>query len=109
MGAPSISKGSVMAQLSDSPSAFRRSALSADEKVRAEANFTPYVAQALVAEGRFEVTADSLELVELFQNVARRVGELLRRPVVAYANGEVVVITFDPDRQDPAALERLSL
>jgi ribosomal protein L21E len=42
------------------------------------------------------VTADTLELVELFQNVARRVGSVLQRPVVTYANGEVVVITFDP-------------
>jgi len=86
-----------MGQLSGTPAAFQRSPLSADEKVRAEVNFVPYVAQALVAEGRFEVTADSLELVELFQNVARRVGEVLRQPVVTYANGEVVVITFDPE------------
>lgn len=88
-----------MAQLSGTPSAIQRSALSADEKVRAEANFVPYVAQALAAEGRFEVTADSLELVELFQNVARRVGDVLQRPVVTFANGEVVVITFDPEEQ----------
>ena len=85
-----------MNQSSGTPGAFQRAPLSADEKVRAEANFVPYVAQALVAEGRFEVTADTLELVELFQNVARRVGSLLQRPVVTYANGEVVVITFDP-------------
>jgi hypothetical protein len=85
-----------MTQLSGTPSVFRRSPLSADEKVRAEVNFVPLVAQALVAEGRFEVTADSLELVELFQNVAGRVGSVLQRPVVTYANGEVVVITFDP-------------
>jgi hypothetical protein len=86
-----------MAQLSGAPSAFQRTPLSADEKVRAEENFVPYVAQALAAEGRFEVSADSLEQVELFQNVARRVGSVLRRPVVTYANGEVVVITFDPE------------
>lgn len=33
--------------------------LSADEKARAEANFSPYVAQALVARGRFRVSADT--------------------------------------------------
>ncbi|MBR7835593.1 hypothetical protein KDL01_20125 [Actinospica durhamensis] len=59
-------------------------------------NFVPYVTQALVADGRFEVTADTLELVELFQDVAGRVGSVMQRPVVTYANGEVVVITFDP-------------
>jgi hypothetical protein len=91
-----------MTQLSGTPSAFRRTPLNADEKVSAEVNFVPYVAQALVAEGRFEVTADTLELVELFQNVARRVGSLLQRRVVTYANGEVVVITRDP--QEPSDL-----
>ena len=91
-----------MTQPSGTPSAFQRSPLSADERARAEVNFVPYVAQALVAEGRFEVTADSLELVELFQDVARRVGLVLQRPVVTYANGEVVVITFDP--QGPSGL-----
>lgn len=87
-------------QPSGTPSAFQRTPLSAEEKVRAELNFVPYVAQALVAEGRFEVTAGTLESVELFQNVARRVGSVLQRPVVTYANGEVVVITFDP--QEPS-------
>ena len=87
-----------MTQLPGTPSAFQRSPLSTDEKARAEANFVPYVIRALVAEGRFEVTADSLELVELFQNVARRVGNELQRPMVTYANGEVVVITFDPEQ-----------
>lgn len=85
----------MITQPSGMPSAFQRTPLDADEKVRAAANFVPYVAQALAAEGRFEVTADTLELVELFQNVARRVGSVLQRPVVTYANGEVVVITFD--------------
>ena len=90
-------------------SAFQRTPLSADERARAEANFVPYVARALVAEGRFEVTADSLELVELFQNVARTVGSVLQRPVVSFANGEVVVITFDPeesDAEEPPGLTR---
>lgn len=78
------------------PAALQRTPLSEDEKARAEMNFVPYVARTLVTEGRFEVTADTLELVRLFQNVARRVGDALQRPVVTYANGEVVVITFDP-------------
>lgn len=86
-----------MTQPSGMPSASQRTSLSADERVRAEVNFVPYVAQALVVEGRFEVTADSLELVELFQGVARRVGGVLQRPVVTYANGEVVVIAFAPE------------
>lgn len=83
-----------MTQLPGTPAAIQRSPLSADEKARAEVNFVPYVARALATGGRFEVTADSLEMVELFQNVARRVGEALERPVVTFANGEVVVITF---------------
>ena len=74
--------------------AMRRTPLSADERARAEANFVPYVAEALVAKGRFRVTADSPEMVELFQKVARRAGDVLRRPVVSYANGREIVITF---------------
>ena len=74
--------------------AMQRTPLSADERARAEANFLPYVAEALVAKGRFRVTADSPEMVELFQKVARRAGDVLRRPVVSYANGREIVITF---------------
>ena len=70
----------------------------------AEETFVPLVARALVTAGRFQVTADSLELIELFQSVARRAGDVLQRPVVAYANGEEVVITFDPE--EPSGLVR---
>jgi hypothetical protein len=72
----------------------RSTPLSADEKARAEANFAPYVAEALVARGRFRVSADTPETVEVFQKVARRVGDTLRRPVVSYANGRELAITF---------------
>ena len=72
----------------------RRTPLSAEEKARGEANFVPYVAQALVAKGRFRVTADTPEMVELFQKVARRVSDMLQRPVVSYANGRDIVIAF---------------
>jgi hypothetical protein len=68
--------------------------LSADEKARAEVNFSSYVAQALVARGRFRVSADTPEMVELFQQVARRVSDTLRRPVISYANGREIVIAF---------------
>ena len=74
--------------------AFERTPLSADEAARAEANFLPLVTQALVAKGRFRVTADTAELVELFQKVARRAGDLLARPVASYANGREITITF---------------
>jgi len=40
------------------------------------------------------VIADIPEMVELSQRVARRVGDILRRPVVSYANGREIVITF---------------
>jgi hypothetical protein len=79
------------------PHAHRRTPLSAEEKTRAEVNFIPYVAQALAAQGRFQVTADTIETVELFQQVARRVGDVLERRLVTYANGEEIVITFDPE------------
>ncbi|GAA1282306.1 hypothetical protein Psi02_38680 [Planotetraspora silvatica] len=72
----------------------RRTPLSAEEKARSEMGFVPYVAETLVAKGRFRVTADTQEMVELFQAVARRVGEMLQRPVVSYANGRDIVITF---------------
>jgi hypothetical protein len=74
--------------------ARQRTRLSADEKARAEVNFAPYVAGALAARGRFRVSADTPEMVELFQKVARRVGDTLRRSVVSYANGREIVIAF---------------
>jgi hypothetical protein len=76
----------------------QRMPLSAEEKARAEVNFSPYVAGALVARGRFRVSADTPEMVELFQKVARRVGDVLRRPVVSYANGREIVITFGQEQ-----------
>ena len=75
----------------------QRIPLSVEEKNRAEVNFAPYVARTLVCEGRFRVSADTPEMVELFQKVARRVGDALRRPVVSYANGREIVITFGQD------------
>jgi hypothetical protein len=84
----------------DTQPAFQRTPLSADETARAEANFLPFVAEALAAQGRFRVTADSPEMVQLFQKVARRAGDLLQRPVVSYANGREIVITFG--HEDPA-------
>ena len=81
----------------------QRTPLSAEEKARAEVNFAPYVAETLVARGRFRVTADTPEMVELFQKVARRVGDMLRRPVVSYANGREIVITFGQDEDHSLA------
>jgi hypothetical protein len=75
-------------------SGYRRTPLSAEEKARAEANLVPYVVELLAASGRFRVSADTPDQVELFQGVARRVGELLKQPVVSYANGREIVITF---------------
>ena len=80
--------------------AYQRTPLSAEEKARGEANFAPYVAETLVGRGRFRVTADTPEMVELFQKVARRVGDMLRRPVVSYSNGREIVITFSPEASD---------
>ena len=80
--------------------AHQRTPLTAEEKARGEANFAPYVAEALVARGRFRVTADTPELVELFQKVARRVSDMLRRPVVSYANGRDIVITFSQEASE---------
>jgi hypothetical protein len=84
-------------------SEYRRTPLSAEEKARGEANFAPYVAQMLVASGRFRVSADTPDQVELFQGVARRVSDMLRRPVVSYTNGREIVITFGQE-ESPAAV-----
>jgi hypothetical protein len=83
-----------MTQPPGAQSATQRTPLSAEEKARAEMNFSPYVAEALVARGRFRVSADTPEMVELFQQVARLVGDTLQRRVVSYANGREIVITF---------------
>ncbi|HEX4816798.1 MAG TPA: hypothetical protein VFV66_28995 [Nonomuraea sp.] len=72
----------------------RRTPLDPEERVRAEATFSALVGEQLRARGRFRVSADTPEMVELFQAVARRVGEELRRPVVSYANGRYIVIAF---------------
>jgi hypothetical protein len=79
----------------------QRTPLSPEEKSRGEVNFVPYVAQALASEGRFRVSADNPEMVELFQRVARRVGDMLQRPVVSYANGREIVITFGQQEANP--------
>jgi len=68
--------------------------LSTEEKARGEANLAPFVAQMLVARGRFRVSADTPDQAELFQGVASRVRDMLQRPVVSYANGRDIVITF---------------
>jgi hypothetical protein len=77
---------------------YRRTPLSAEEKARGEANFAPLVAEMLVARGRFRVSADTPEQAELFQAVARRVSDMLQRPVVSYANGREIVITFGQEQ-----------
>ena len=51
----------------------RRTPLSTEEKARGEANLAPFVAQMLVARGRFRVSADTPDQAELFQGVASRV------------------------------------
>jgi len=79
--------------------------LSADEKARAAVNFVPSVTEALVARGRFRVSADTSDMVELFQQVARAAGDALQRPVVSYANGREIVITFGDEAASlPVAL-----
>ncbi len=84
---------------------YRRTPLSAEEKARGEANLTPFVAQMLAASGRFRVSADTPDQVELFQGVARRVSDLLQRPVVSYANGREIVVTFGQE-EAPALVLR---
>ena len=83
---------------------YRRTPLSAEEKARGEANMAPFVAQMLVASGRFRVSADTPDQVELFQRVARRVSDMLQRPVVSYANGRDIVITFGQEEAPALAL-----
>jgi hypothetical protein len=68
--------------------------LSAEEKARAEVTFVPYVAEMLKSRGRFRTSAGRPEMVELFQRVARRVGEQLGRSVVSVSNGREITITF---------------
>lgn len=76
------------------PSTPRRTPLDAEERARAEETFSALVARHLVAEGGFRVSADTPETVDLFQHVAPRVGDMLGRPVVSYANGRYIVIAF---------------
>ncbi|MEU8035405.1 hypothetical protein [Streptosporangium sp. NPDC049078] len=82
----------------------RRTPLDSEERARAEANFTSLVVQNLVANGRFRITADTPEMVELWQRVARHAGDMLQRPVVSYANGRDIVITFDQEETPPTGI-----
>jgi hypothetical protein len=68
--------------------------LSAEEKARAEVTFAAYVAEMLKSRGRFRTSAGRPEMVELFQRVARRVGEQLGRSVVSVSNGREITITL---------------
>jgi len=83
-----------MAHPAGMQSGYRRIPLSAEEQARAEAIFAPYVARALATSGRFRVSADTPDQEELFQAVARRVSDMIQRPVVSCANGREIVITF---------------
>ena len=85
-------------------SQYRRTPLSGEETARGEANLAPFVAQMLVARGRFRVSADTPDQVELFQGVARRVCNMLQRPVVSFANGREIVITFGQEEAPALAL-----
>jgi hypothetical protein len=76
------------------PPVPRRTPLTADEKTRAEAAFSDLVAEHLATSGRFRITADTPEMIEVFQSAARTAGAKLHRPVVSYANGRDIVITF---------------
>jgi hypothetical protein len=83
-----------MTQLPGTQFASQPAPLTADEKARGVENFAPFVADALLSRGWFRVTADTADRVELFQAVARRVGDMLGRPVVSYAGGGEIVIAF---------------
>jgi hypothetical protein len=85
----------------DAQSQYQRAPLNSEEKGRAEANLVPYVAEMLVARGRFRVSADTPDQVELFQGVARRVSDMLQRPVASYANGREIVITYAGSYRPP--------
>jgi hypothetical protein len=85
-------------------SGYQRTPLSSEEKARGEANLAPFVAQMLVARGRFRVSADTPDQVELFQGVVRRVGDMLQRPVASYANGREIVVTFGQQEAPAVAL-----
>ena len=81
---------------------YRRTALSAEEKARGEANFAPFVAQMLVASGRFRVSRHAGS--SGVPGVASRVSDMLQRPVVSYANGREIVITFGLEEAAALAL-----
>ncbi|MBV9795770.1 MAG: hypothetical protein JO016_17730 [Actinobacteria bacterium] len=77
-----------------SQSSFQPTPLTAEERARAEVSLVPYVTEALTAQGRWRASDGRPELTELYQQVARRVGERLRRPVISYSDGRETVITF---------------
>jgi hypothetical protein len=86
--------------------AHRRTPLSTEEQARGQANMAPYVVQELLANGRWRVTADTPDTVELFQGAARLAGEILQQSVVSYANGRDIVITFGQNGPASSLTER---
>jgi hypothetical protein len=50
------------------------------------------------------VSPGAPDQVELFQEVARRVSEMLQRPVISYTNGREIVIAFGQEESQALAL-----
>ena len=93
-----------MTQPPSAQTQYQRAPLRSEEKARGEANLVPYVAEMLVARGQFRVSADTPDQVELFQGVARRVSDMLQRPVASYTNGREIVITVGQPESPALAL-----
>lgn len=78
----------------DIPPSRSRTPLTPDEKARGAMAFAELIAEHLRTSGRFRVTADTPDTVELFQAAARRAGDALGRRVVSYSNGKDITVTF---------------
>ncbi|GAA5088746.1 hypothetical protein HNP84_009829 [Thermocatellispora tengchongensis] len=73
-------------------SGARHAPLHQDAETRFLITMSEWVSQELVAKGSVRVWVDRPENRRLFQEVARRVGELLGRRVVSYARGREILI-----------------
>ncbi|WP_283139562.1 hypothetical protein [Rhizohabitans arisaemae] len=71
--------------------------LSDQEETRFTATMAEMLSGEVAAKGSVRVTAKTDDMRRLFQDVTRRVGLILQRPVISYSNGREMVIALDAE------------
>ncbi|GAB3673376.1 hypothetical protein GCM10027589_43160 [Actinocorallia lasiicapitis] len=70
--------------------------LTPEEEFRFQREMAVLVVQKLTEGGRFRISADTPDLIRMFQNVTSLAAELMGQPVYGYGNGREYFITLAP-------------